>query len=167
MLNFDNDNEEITRPRRRTALKALKLEHYGIDIAALSETCLSGEDSVTEHGGGYTFNRKGHPEEQPRRHGVGLEIQNELVDKVVEAPTFIYERLVTLKIPLVNEEYAALLSCYAPTLTSKEILKDAFYELLYQALSSIHKDDKIILFGASVWDGVIGRNGVRRMNSSG
>ena len=142
MLDLDMDNVDITRPRQRTTLIALELERYGIDIAALSER-------------------------QARQHGVGLAIWNEPVDKNVEAPTFVNERLPTLRIPLVKEEYAAVLSCYAPTVTSKEILKDAFYELLYQALSSIHKDDKIILFGASVWDGVIGRNGVRRMNSSG
>ena len=55
MLDLDNTNSDNTRPRRRTALIALELERYGIDIAALSETRLSGEGSLTEDGGGYTF----------------------------------------------------------------------------------------------------------------
>ena len=176
MLDLDNTNSDNTRPRRRTALIALELERYGIDIAALSETRLSGEGSLTEDGGGYTFYWRGHPEGQPRQHGVGLAIRSELMEKIVEAPNFINERLMTLRIPLVKGEYATVLSCYAPTLTSEENQKDAFYEQLHQALSGIDKDDKIILMGdfnarvgkeASVWDGAIGGNGVGKMNSNG
>ena len=98
------------------------------------------------------------------------------MEKIVEAPNFINERLMTLRIPLVKGEYATVLSCYAPTLTSEENQKDAFYEQLHQALSGIDKDDKIILMGdfnarvgkeASVWDGAIGGNGVGKMNSNG
>ncbi len=40
------------RPRRRTALVASKLNKYNIDIAALSETRLAGEDSLIEVGQG-------------------------------------------------------------------------------------------------------------------
>ena len=176
MLDLDSANNDVTRPRRRSALIALELERYKIDMAALSETRLSGEGSLTEDGGGYTFYWKGHPEGQPRHHGVGLAIRNELMAKIVEAPTFINERLLTLRIPLVKGEHVTVISCYAPTLTSEESLKDNFYEQLHQTLSSIHKDDKIILLGdfnarvgreASVWDGVIGRNGVGKMNSNG
>ena len=176
MLDLDNTNSDNTRPRRRTALIALELERYGIDIAALSETRLSGEGSLTEDGGGYTFYWRGHSEGQPRQHGVGIAIRNELMDKIVEAPNFINERLMTLRIPLVKGEYATVLSCYAPTLTSEENQKDAFYEQLHQALSGINKEDKIILMGdfnarvgreATVWNGVIGRNGVGKMNSNG
>ncbi len=55
------------RPRRRTALVASKLNKYNIDIAALSETRLAGEDSLIEVGQGYTFLWKGLPEDT-RRH---------------------------------------------------------------------------------------------------
>ena len=137
-------NGEITRPRRRTALIVLELERYGIDMAALSEIRLSGEGSLTENGGGHTFYWQVYAEGRPRQHGVGLAIQNELVEKIVEAPSFINERLLTIRFPLVKGEYAAVLSSYAPTFTSEKNLKDTFYEQLHQALSSIHKDDKII-----------------------
>ena len=46
------DNE---RPQRRTAIIAHEIKRYGIDIAALSKTRLSGEGSLTEIGEGYTF----------------------------------------------------------------------------------------------------------------
>ena len=80
----------------------------------------------------------------------------------------------TLRIPLVNGEYATILSSYAPTPTSEENQKDAFYEQLHQALSVINKDDEIILMGyfnaqvgreASVWHGAIGRNGESKMKN--
>ncbi len=53
--------ETPDRPHRRTALVALELARYNIDIAALSETRLHGEDSLTEAGAGYTFFWKGSP----------------------------------------------------------------------------------------------------------
>ena len=57
---LDNDNTgEDARPHRRTALIALELERYGVDIAALSETRLSGEGSIVEVGAGYTFSGRG------------------------------------------------------------------------------------------------------------
>ncbi|XP_076041882.1 uncharacterized protein LOC143025761 [Oratosquilla oratoria] len=57
------DSDVNPRPRRRTALVAHELSRYNIDIAALSETRLSGEDSLSEEGEGYTFFWKGLPEE--------------------------------------------------------------------------------------------------------
>ena len=42
-------------PSRRPALAAAKLNRYSIDIAALSETRLADEGSLTEVGEGYTF----------------------------------------------------------------------------------------------------------------
>ena len=83
---LDNDHtREDARPHRRTALIPLELERYGVDIAALSETRLSGEGSITEVGGGYTFFWKGYPEGHPLEHGVGLAVRNELMDKIAEA----------------------------------------------------------------------------------
>ena len=51
-----------------------------------------------------------------------------------------------------------------------------FYEQIHQALNAIHSFDKTILSEdfnarvggeASVWDGVIGRNSVGKMNNNG
>jgi len=54
---LDTDSSE--RPPRRTALVASELNRYNIDIAALSETRLQDEGSLTEVGEGYTFFWKG------------------------------------------------------------------------------------------------------------
>jgi hypothetical protein len=60
-----DDAGGMDRPRRRTALVASELGRFNIDIAALSETRLSGEGSLSEHGEGYTFFWRGYPQEWP------------------------------------------------------------------------------------------------------
>ena len=79
-------------------------------IVALSETRLSGESFLTEVGVGYTFFRRGYPEGQPRQHGVGPAIQTRLMNDITESPTYISERLLSLRIPLVKGKYATNIS---------------------------------------------------------
>jgi len=45
------DSDSFHRPARRTTLIAAELHRYNIDIAALSETRLADEGSLTEVGG--------------------------------------------------------------------------------------------------------------------
>ena len=176
MLDRITGSDDNARPHRRTALIALELSRFGVDIAALSETRLSGEGSLAEVGGGYTFFWRGYPEGHPRQHGVGLAIKTELMDKITETPVSISERIITLRVPLAKNENVTILSCYAPTLVSDEDIKDTFYEQLHEALSQVKRDDKIVLLGdfnarvgtdAEVWNGVIGANGVGNMNANG
>lgn len=78
---FDHDIFS-SNPERRTAIVAKELKWYRIDIAALAETRLSGEDQLTEVGGGYTFFWKGKPEGERRVGGVGFAIRTELVKRI-------------------------------------------------------------------------------------
>jgi len=55
------DSASNNRPQWSTALVAAELHRYNIDIAALSETRISDEGSLTEVGGGCTFVWKGRP----------------------------------------------------------------------------------------------------------
>ena len=56
------------------------LDSYNIDICALSETRLSGENTITELGcGGYPFFLKGMPEGETHIHGVGFAIRSKLL----------------------------------------------------------------------------------------
>jgi len=61
--------DDSERPPRRTALVAAELSRYNIDIAALCETRLADEGSLTEVGEGYTFFWRGLPADQRRLHG--------------------------------------------------------------------------------------------------
>ena len=135
------------RPERRTALVARELRRLNIDIAALSETRLAGEGQLTEINGGYTFFWRGLPQEQRRIHGVGFAIETKLANKLEELPVGINERLMTLRLRLSRDQFATIISAYAPTMDAEEDVKEVFYSQLDQILSNIPKYDKIILLG--------------------
>ena len=91
---LDSDSNE--RPERRTAFVARALRKFNVDIAALSETRLAEEGQLREEKGGYTFFWKGRPAGEPRIHGVGFAIKNNLVRQLTELPQGISERLMTV-----------------------------------------------------------------------
>ena len=76
MLDSDDRHE------RRTAIIARELARYKIDIAALSETRLSGETKLEEVGAGYTFFCMGQPVGQPRQAGIGFAIRTALISQL-------------------------------------------------------------------------------------
>lgn len=102
------------RPHRRTALVVAELRRYNIDTAALSETRLLDEGSVTEEGMGYTFYWKGYRPGGQQMHGVGLANKNTLLPRLMETPVGISQRLMTLHIPVMKNPFDTLLSVYAP-----------------------------------------------------
>ena len=173
---LDTGDSENERPRRRTAIVARELSRYGVDIAALSETRISGEGSLCEAGGGYTFFWKGHPEGSPRIHGVGIAVRNSIAENLTESPVYISERLMSLRIPLERGEFATVVSAYAPTLAAEQEVKDQFYHCLHDTLKSVKRTDKLVLMGdfnarvgndGDMWPGVVERHGVGKMNSNG
>ena len=164
------------RPERRTAIVARELRRCRIDIAALSETRRAEEGHLKEEKGGYTFFWKGKATDEPRIHGVGFAIKNQLISQLSELPVGISERLMTLRLVLDNNQTATVLSAYAPTLVSDEEVKETFYACLDEALSKIPKEDKIILLGDfnarvgrdhHLWKGTIGKEGTGNINSNG
>ena len=149
---------------------------YDIDIAALSETRLSGEGSLTEIGQGYTFFWRGVPEGQPRIHGVGLAVRSSLLKSIQELPVGHSERLMTVRIPLERSNHMTIISAYAPTLAATEETKDEFYASLAAVLQTVERGDRLVLMGDfnarvgsdyMIWEGVLGRHGTGKMNSNG
>ena len=170
------DNQDTNRPERRTAFVARELKQFDIDIAALSETRRAEEGSLREEGGGYTFYWKGKDLDQPRIHGVGFAIKNELVKQITEQPVGINERLMTMRLQLSQSKHLTLISAYAPTLDKEDEIKEGFYNDLDQAIATSPPDDKLVLLGDfnarvgrehQIWEGTIGRNGVGKCNSNG
>ena len=174
----DNDNN----PERKTALVALELERYNLDIVALSETRfadegqLQEEPKLNEQNPGYTFFWKGKDSSEPRQHGVGFAIKRTIVANLESLPRGISDRLMVLRIPISNKSYATLISAYAPTMSNPQESKDQFYSDLESAISSVPAADKLILLGdlnarvgknSSAWPGVIGPHGVGSCNSNG
>ena len=92
------DKDGGTGPRRKTALLAYELERYSVDFAALSETRISGEGSITE--GNYIILWCGDPEGELRQHGVDIAVKNTHMPAIEEEPNCISPRLMTLRVPL-------------------------------------------------------------------
>ena len=92
--------DSTDRPARRTALVAQELYRYGVDIAALSETRLEDEGSLTEIEGGYTFFWKGLKSAERRLYGVGFAIRSSLAQQLEETTIGVSERLMNLRLPL-------------------------------------------------------------------
>jgi len=170
------DNTNTDRPERRTAFVARELQKFNFDIVALSETRRAEEGQLKEERGKYTFFWKGKPANQPRIHGVGFAIRNDLLCRLTEQPVGVSERLMTLRIGLENNRYATLISAYAPTLDAEEECKEVFYADLDELISSTPPHDKLIILGdfnarvgkdQTTWGGVIGKNGVGKSNANG
>jgi len=170
------DTTNSDRPKRRTALIAAELRRYNIDVAAIQETRLPEEGSLTEVGQGYTFFWRGLAVDERRMHGVGLAIRNEIVNKIGVIPVGYSERLMSLRIPLTKGAYATVISAYGPTLGDTEEVKDQFWEDLHTVVGRVSGSDKLILLGDfnarvgrdnELWPGVIGRHGLGKMNNNG
>jgi len=156
-------------------LVAAELQRYNIDIAALSETRLSDEGSLTEVGGGYIFFWKGHPTDSPHIHGVGFAVRSSLLPSLTESPVGISEHLMSMRIPLTRGRFTMLLSAYAPTLDSSDEEKSIFYAALRSTLQHVPRADKLLVLGDfnarvganhQVWQTVIGRHGVVKATTS-
>ena len=86
------------------------------------------------------------------------------------------ERLMKLRFPLKPSRHVTVINAYAPTLTSSDEAKDAFYEELNSLMKDAPQSDKLILqgdFNARVgtdcinWKGVLGPHGTGKLNSNG
>ena len=168
------DREGSSRPERRTALVTRELARYNIDIAALSETRLSDEDQLTETGSGYTLFWIGKPHGEKREGGVGFAIRTALV-KQLERPCGVNDRIMRLRAPLSCGRYMTIISVYAPTLMSSEESIMSFYQDLRAVITSIPREDKIMLLGDfnarvgkdhGVWN-ALGRFGIGNVNRNG
>lgn len=170
-----DSTENKNRAERRTALVARELQRYEVDIAALSETRFSETGNLVEELAGYTFHWCGKQRGERRDHGVAFAIKIELYNKLPQKPTPIYERLISLRIPLHKKRYLTIISAYAPTMTCTEDDKDQFYNRLDEVLNQC-KDDKLILMGDfnarvgndnKTWPGVLGAEGIGKINANG
>ena len=148
------DRKQTNRPERRTALIARELKRY---------------NDLTEQEAGYTFFWSGRKAEEKRESGVGFAILSSLVSKLDQPPKGINDRLMTLRLPLQGKKFATLFSAYAPTMTNPDEVKEKFYEDLNSAISSVPKQDKLIILGDfnarvgqdhKTWAGVLGTQGI-------
>ncbi|VDM02856.1 unnamed protein product [Schistocephalus solidus] len=122
------DNPRSNRPERRTVLVTRELARYKVDIAALSETRFSEQGQLEELGAGYTFFWSGGQRQS-------------------DATLGIIDRLMSLRLPLRGDQFATIISAYAPPMTRSDAAKDEFYEDLHALLATVPRADKLIVLG--------------------
>ena len=130
----------------RTALAAKELSRYSIDIAALSETRLADEGSVSELQGGYTFFWKGKAQAEERIHWIGLAIKTLILKQLPDLPSTLNERLMKLRFPLNASRHITIISAYAPTMTSSDKAKET-YEDLNNLVKDVPSGETLLLLG--------------------
>ena len=166
------DREAADRPERRTALVAIELAKYNIDIAALCETRFSESGSLNDLE--YSFFWSGKPEGERMEAGVGFAIKKDIVTKLTEMSRPVSDRIMTMKLPLSN--FATIISVYAPTMTNPDENKEAFYNQLASVFSGIPRTDKLLLIGDfnarigrdnEKWPLIMGKHGIGKCNSNG
>lgn len=107
---------DADRPERRTALIVKEIDHYKINIAALSETRMAEEGQMTDAGSGYTFFWSGRTDER-HESGVGFSVQTKLVKKLSNLPRGINEQLMVVNLPLSGKKQATFIKL---TMTNPE-----------------------------------------------
>ena len=101
------DRDGANRPERRTALVAMELAKYNIDIAALCETRFSESGSLDDLE--YSFFWSGKPEGERREAGVGFALKKDIITKLTEMPRPVSDRIMTMR--LTTSEQGQL--CYS------------------------------------------------------
>ncbi|VDM01589.1 unnamed protein product [Schistocephalus solidus] len=153
------DNPRSKRPERRMVLVARKLARYKVDIAAFSGTRFSEQGQLEEVGAAYTFFWSGWPKAERRDAGVAFAIRNDIVEQrrdagvvfairndIVERLPCLQQgingRLMSPRLPLRGDQFATIISAYAPPMMNTDAAKDKFYEDLQALLATVPKEDK-------------------------
>ena len=150
---FLMDSENIIRPERSTVLIARELA----------------ERSICKPKGGYTFYLERKWENKDIVHGVGLTIRTTFLHQLPDPPMYINEWLIKLHFPLNSSCHVAVISSYAPTMSSSDD-----HDSL---VKSTPANDKLLLLGdyrvipelvmTLNWKGMLGHHSLGKMNSSG
>ena len=162
------------RPERQTALVALELERYNIDVCCLQETRFPGQGQLCEKG--YTFYWSGRNPKERREAGVALAIANNIAKDLVCFPQAISDRLIKLRFPLNDNRHLTIICCYAPTMMHTDDSKEIFHETLTTSVRQVPCEDKLMILGdfnarvgsdVMSWPTVLGHHGKGACNSNG
>ncbi|XP_063615913.1 uncharacterized protein LOC134789136 [Penaeus indicus] len=140
------DAVDSNRPERRSALITHELSRLDVDIAALSEVRFPGVGSLQEHGAGYTLFWSGKPATEWRLSGVSFMIRTSIASKLENLPTGHSDCIMSMRLPLKNEQYATLFN-------DKVIILGDFNARVGQDVDA--------------WKGVLGRHGVGNCTDNG
>ena len=74
-------------------------------------------------------------EGERREAGVSCAIKKDIVTKLTEMPRPVSDWIMTMRLPLSKDNFATIISVYAPTMTYPDENKEAFYNQLASVLS--------------------------------
>ncbi|VDM06046.1 unnamed protein product [Schistocephalus solidus] len=106
----DSNPQRSNRPERRTAINALGLARYKVDIAALSETRLSEQGQLEDVGAGYTSFWSGRPKVERRDPVVAFAILKDILGRLPCLSQGINDHLMSLQISLRGDKFATIIS---------------------------------------------------------
>ncbi|VDM03041.1 unnamed protein product [Schistocephalus solidus] len=89
----------------------------------------------------------GRPNAERRDAGVAFAIRNDIVGRLPCLLQGINDRLMSLRLPLREDKFAAIISALALPMTSPDAAKDKFYEDLHALLATVPKADRLIVLG--------------------
>ena len=104
---------------------------------------------------------------------MGFAIKKDIT-KLTEMPRLVSDRIMTMRLPLSKDNFATIISVYAPTMTNPN--KKRRPSTTAGQLSGIPRTDKLLLIGDfnariqrenDKWPLVMGRHGIRKCNSNG
>ena len=78
---------------------------------------------------------------------MGFPIKKYIVTKLIEMPRPESNRIMTMRLSLSKDNFATIISVYAPTMTNLCDNKEAFYNQLASVLSGILRTHKLLLVG--------------------
>ncbi|VDL99432.1 unnamed protein product [Schistocephalus solidus] len=119
---------------------------------------LNQQGQLENVGAGYTFFWIGRPRAERRDAGVSFAILNDIVGRLPCLPQGINDRLMSLRLPLRGDQFATILSAFAPPMTSSDAAKDKFYENLHALLANVPKVDKFLFISDITHSGRETRN---------
>ena len=107
---------------------------------------------------------------------MGFAIKKVIVTKLTEMPWPVSDIIMTIRLPLSKDNFATIISVYAPTMTNPDENKEAFYNQMASVRSGILRTYKLLLIGDfNAWIGiendkwplVMGKHGFGKCNSNG
>lgn len=114
---------------------------YKIDIAALSEIRIAGEDEITQNGAGYTFFFDC---SERLKADFSLVLKSYLV-KLTSSPKVIHDQNMILQFQLCRGESTSNISGYTSTVINSDDIQAHFREII---IATVAKSDKLVIMAA-------------------